>query len=62
MHALDIETSGDAVETQNRHGAMLRRDPLLPWSPPSIRRLSLADAELDIVAGDDGFLGKGTKS
>ena len=39
-----------------------RDETLLPWSRPSMRRLSLTDAELDITAGDDGFLGKGTKS
>jgi hypothetical protein len=39
-----------------------RDETLLSWSRPSIRRLSLADAEFDIVPGDDGFLGKGTKS
>jgi hypothetical protein len=35
----DIETFGDAVETQDRSGE------LLPWSPPSMRRLNLSDAE-----------------
>jgi hypothetical protein len=35
----DIETFRDAVEAQDRRGA------LLPWSPPSIRRLNLSDAE-----------------
>lgn len=39
-----------------------RGEARLAWSQPSVRRLSLADAEFDIVPGDDGFLGKGVKS
>ena len=56
MPVHETEILDNAVETQDR------RDTLLPWSQPSMRRLNLSDAEFEIAPGDDGFLGKGVKS